>query len=194
VGRVSYPPGMAAVRAAQAERTRQAVLDTARALFLEHGFDATSLQLIADTMGVAKANVYYYFRTKIAILEALLEPTVTAIAARLDEAERITDRAARTEFLVSSWVEQVVTAYRTLAPMSRSDPIVRRHDGISRRLDDLSQRGLLLMFGPNPTPAEQAAYWLISDLGVVNRRLDRLPDDELRDVLTRLCLGVVRGA
>jgi hypothetical protein len=50
------------------------------------------------------------------------------------------------------------------------------------------------MFGPNPTPAEQAAYWLISDLGVVNRRLDRLPDDELRSVLTGLCLGVVRGA
>ena len=185
---------MAAVRAAQAERTRQAVLDTARTLFLERGFDATSLQLIADTMGVAKANVYYYFRTKIAILEALLEPTVTAIAARLDEAERITDGAARTEFLVTSWVDQVVTAYRTLAPMSRSDPIARRHEGISRRLDELAQRSLLLMFGPDPTPAERAAYWLISDLGVVNRRLDHLSDDDLRAVLTELCLRVVRGA
>jgi AcrR family transcriptional regulator len=185
---------MAAVRAAQAERTRQAVLDTARVLFLEHGFDATSLQLIADTMGVAKANVYYYFRTKIAILEALLEPTVTAIEAQLDQAERITGREARREFLVTGWVDQVVTAYRTLAPMSRADPIARRHEGIARRLDELAQRGLLLMFGPDPTPDERAAYWLISDLGVVNRQLDHLADDALRAVLNRLCLQVVRGA
>ncbi|MFG1643914.1 TetR family transcriptional regulator [Amycolatopsis sp. NPDC049252] len=37
----------------------------------------TSLQQIAEMMGVTKANVHYYFRTKIAILEAFLEPTVT---------------------------------------------------------------------------------------------------------------------
>jgi len=47
---------MSPTRAEQAEKTRQAVLDTARKLSLEH--DATSLQLIADTMGVTKANVY----------------------------------------------------------------------------------------------------------------------------------------
>jgi AcrR family transcriptional regulator len=48
---------MGSSRAEQAERTRAAVLDTARRLFAERGFDATSLQLIADTMGVQKANV-----------------------------------------------------------------------------------------------------------------------------------------
>ncbi|NLU73394.1 TetR/AcrR family transcriptional regulator [Streptomyces sp. HNM0575] len=182
---------MQTTRAAQAEKTRQAVLDTSRALFLEHGFDATSLQLIADTMGVAKANVYYYFRTKIAILEALIEPTVSALAANLDQAEHITDRAERIDHLITTWVDQVVTAYRTLAPMSRNDPIVRRHEKLSRELDALSQRGLHLMFGPHPTVDEQAAYWLISDLGVVNRRLDHLSDDDLRATLTRLCHRVV---
>jgi len=50
------------------------------------------------------------------------------------------------------------------------------------------------MFGPDPTPAERAAYWLISDLGVVNRRLDHLGDDDLRAVLTELCPRVIRGA
>ncbi|MCR6487859.1 TetR/AcrR family transcriptional regulator [Amycolatopsis sp. OK19-0408] len=182
---------MVSTRAAQAERTRQAVLDTARDLFLEHGFDATSLQHIADTMGVTKANVYYYFKTKIAILEALLAPTVDALTERLDAAERITDRAERIDHLITTWVEQVVTAYRTLAPMSRQDPIVRRHERISRDLDALSERALHLMFGPAPTVDEQAAYWLISDLGVVNRRLTHLSDDDLRATLTRLCRRVV---
>jgi AcrR family transcriptional regulator len=160
---------MAVTRAAQAERTRQSILDTSRRLFLEHGF-----------------------RTKIAILEALLEPTVTALTVRLDEAERITDRADRIDHLITTWVDQVVTAYRTLAPMSRHDPIVRRHEKLSGELDALSERGLHLMFGPHPTVDEQAAYWLISDLGVVNRRLDHLSDDDLRATLARLCRRVVQ--
>jgi len=181
-------------RTAQAEKTRQAVLDTARKLFVDHGFDATSLQQIADAMGVTKANVYYYFRTKIAILEALLAPTVAALTARLDDAERITGRDERVERLITTWVDQVVAAYRTIAPMSRHDPIVRRHEKIARELDALAERGLHLMFGPAPTVDQQAAYWLISDLGVVNRRLDHLGDDELRATLLRLCRGVVRDA
>jgi AcrR family transcriptional regulator len=182
---------VAVTRAVQAERTRRAVLDTARTLFLDHGFDATSLQNIADAMGVTKANVYYYFRTKIAILEALLAPTVAALTDRLDAAGRIADRADRADFLITSWVEQVVLAYRTLAPMSRQDPIMRRHERIGRELEALHHRALELMFGPDPTVDEQAAYWLISDLGVVNRRLDHLSDDELRATLTRLCRGVL---
>ena len=58
-----------------------------RAGFDDHGYDATSLQQIADAMGVTKANVYYYFRTKAAILEALLEPMAGAIGALLDAAD-----------------------------------------------------------------------------------------------------------
>ena len=55
--------GMSA-RAAQAERTRQQILETAQRLFTELGYDATSLQMIADEMGLTKAAVYYHFRAK----------------------------------------------------------------------------------------------------------------------------------
>lgn len=182
---------MATKRAAQAEKTRQAVLDTARRLFLEHGYDATSLQLIADTMGVTKANVYYYFRTKVAILEALLDANVTALAALLDGAEAMSGKRARTEFLVDGFVSEVVAATRTVAPMSRTDPIVRRHEGIARRLDELAERGLYLLFGDEPTPDEQAAYWILNDLSPVTHRLAHLPDDELRATLRRLCLRML---
>lgn len=184
---------MTTTRAAQAERTRQAVLDTARRLFLEHGYDATSLQLIADTMGVTKANVYYYFRTKLTILEALLDDNVKALTALLDQAEQITGRHACLEYLVDGFVDQVVTAHRTVAPMSRTDPIVRRHETISRRLDELATRGLRLLFGDHPTPDEQAAYWMLNDLGPVTRHLTDLPDDELRATLRRLCLRMLRA-
>jgi AcrR family transcriptional regulator len=183
---------MSPTRAEQAEKTRKTVLETARRLFTEHGFDATSLQLIADTMGVTKANVYYYFRTKIEILEALLEGTVAALTAMLDQAEHINGKQARLEFLVDGFVNQVVHAHRDIAPMNRADPIIRRHEGISRQLDELSERGLRLLFGDTPTPDQQAAYAMLTDLGPATRSLTHLPDDEMRAILRRLCLRVVR--
>src|SRR6266487_4798673 len=115
---------MSPTRAEQAEKTRQAALATARRLFAEHGFDATSLQMIADAMGVTKANVYYYFRTKLEILEALLDVSITAFDTLLDQAEAITDRQARLEFLVDGFVDQVV-ANRSIAPLSQTDPGMR---------------------------------------------------------------------
>jgi AcrR family transcriptional regulator len=183
---------MSPTRAEQAQKTRRTVLETARRLFTEQGFDATSLQLIADSMGVTKANVYYYFRTKIEILEALLEGTVNALTAMLDEAEKIKGKQARLEFVVDGFVNQVVAAHRTIAPMNRADPIIRRHEGISDHLDKLSERGLHLLFGEDPTLDQQAAYAMLSDLGPVTRRLTALPDDQLRTVLRRLCLRVAR--
>ncbi len=183
---------MSPTRAEQASRTRTAVLETARRLFHEHGYDATSLQQIADAMGVTKANVYYYFRTKAAILEALLEPMAGALRGLLDAAEAIDDHATRLEFLVEGFVAQVVTAYRTVGPLNLGDPAMRRELAITRTLDDLALRGLHLLFGDDPAPDQVAAYWIVNDLAPVLRRLSHLPDDELRATLTRLCLRVLR--
>ena len=44
-------------RAAQAERTRQQILQTARRLFAERGYDATSLQMIADSEHLETAAI-----------------------------------------------------------------------------------------------------------------------------------------
>jgi AcrR family transcriptional regulator len=174
-------------RADQAEATRRAALAAARTLFLKQGYDATSLQAIADEMGVTKANVYYYFRTKAEILETLLRPMADALEALLDEAERIPERSARIDLLTAGFVDQVVAARRSLGPLNLGDPALRRDLAITRRLDALSQRGLRLVHGEHPTSDQAAGYWLAQDLGPVLRRLDGLGDDELRATLTRLC-------
>lgn len=51
--------------------TRDRILDTALQLFTEKGFDATTLQEIADRLGFTKAAIYYHFRSKEDILMAL---------------------------------------------------------------------------------------------------------------------------
>ncbi|QUQ67236.1 TetR/AcrR family transcriptional regulator [Kutzneria sp. CA-103260] len=180
---------MASSRAEQAERTRKTVLDTARRLFAERGFDGTSLQLIADTMGVQKANVYYYFRTKMAILEALLEGSIAAFEQTLAAAERL-DGLARKEFLVDGFVDQVV-ASRSMSPLSRIAPTVRREGRIGEALRAQTARGLRLMFGDEPTVEQQAAYYMATDVGPVVPRMKHLSDAELRDLLRRLCLRIL---
>lgn len=54
------------------------ILDAAAELFIARGFAATSTRLIADAVGVRQASLYHHFRTKDAILTALLDSTVRA--------------------------------------------------------------------------------------------------------------------
>lgn len=75
--------------------------------------------------------------------------------------------------------------------MNRADPIIRRHEGISRQLDELSERGLHLLFGDTPTLDQQPAYAMVGDLGPATRSLTHLPDGEMRAILRRLCLRVI---
>lgn len=52
------------------------ILQAAERVFVQNGFKGTSIQTIADTAGIPKANVHYYFKSKtnlyIAVLDNLL--------------------------------------------------------------------------------------------------------------------------
>jgi AcrR family transcriptional regulator len=68
---VSGPgPGVGAT-AEPTPDTRQRILDVALDLFIEQGFDGTSLRQIAEQLGVTKAALYYHFESKDDILMAL---------------------------------------------------------------------------------------------------------------------------
>ena len=51
--------------------TRERILDVALDLFVEQGYDKTSLREIAEKMGFSKAALYYHFASKADILMAL---------------------------------------------------------------------------------------------------------------------------
>jgi len=51
--------------------TKQRILDIALQLFIEKGYDKTSLREIAERLGYSKAAVYYHFASKDDILGAL---------------------------------------------------------------------------------------------------------------------------
>src|SRR5216684_632287 len=61
------------LRQRQALETRRAIAHAARSLFAEHGYAATSIEVVAAQAGVAERTVYAIFGTKKAILGAICE-------------------------------------------------------------------------------------------------------------------------
>src|SRR6058998_1049074 len=52
--------------------TKQRILDTAESLFMEHGFEATSLRSITAAAGVNLAAVNYHFGSKDELFQSVL--------------------------------------------------------------------------------------------------------------------------
>ena len=62
----------------------ETILQAATRLFIERGFDGTSMNEIAEALGVTRTAVYYYYKNKEAILVALTD-NITRVAAQLAE-------------------------------------------------------------------------------------------------------------
>jgi AcrR family transcriptional regulator len=68
------------------ERRRPQVLDAALELFLERGYDATSMQAVADKAGVTKPVVYTCFAGKDELFRALLAREEARILGEIESA------------------------------------------------------------------------------------------------------------
>jgi len=104
--------------------TRRRVLDTAVRLFSRYSFAGTSLQTIADELGLTKAAIYYHFRTREHLLLALMAPILTEIAKVVEAAEAERDAGARADVMLTGYAD-IVAANRALAAITTFDPSVR---------------------------------------------------------------------
>ena len=72
--------------------TRTRILDVAEELFMQHGFEGTSMRLLTAKAGANLAAVNYHFGSKDALIEAVfrrrLDPMNTARIAELDRLEK----------------------------------------------------------------------------------------------------------
>jgi AcrR family transcriptional regulator len=183
------PARRMSTRAAQAERTRQQILEAAQRLFAEIGYDATSLQMIADELGLTKAAVYYYFPAKSDMLDEALRPGVQRLKVLLDEAAAMRGRRARIEHLVSGFADFLV--HNRYVVTASTEPAVTRHDPDDTALE-MRQRILTLMFGDRPTPAERFSLDVAFLLPKALPSLADLTDEEMRKVLKTTMLRILR--
>jgi AcrR family transcriptional regulator len=118
---------------ARTRLARRAVVDAARSLFLERGYQATTVDAISVRSDVPPATVYRLFSSKLGILEALLDVSIAGddqslslqqrpeVAALLDEQEPEKLLAGFTSITVAINTRSS-DAYRILSSASGSDP------------------------------------------------------------------------
>ena len=77
------------------EYKRSRIIEEASKLFFERGYDGTSLDLLAQELGVTKPFIYSYFDNKNSILEAVHEHAAEQVLADIEEASLIEGGAER---------------------------------------------------------------------------------------------------
>lgn len=86
----------AGLRAAGVLANEERILRAAHALFVQHGYQATTLTAVADAAGVAHRTVYVRFGTKAALLKRVIDIAVAGDLAPVDVVGREWFRSATT--------------------------------------------------------------------------------------------------
>jgi len=71
--------------AGRGERTRAAILDASRTLFLERGYVGTPINAITEACGISRAGFYTYFKDKRAVFNVLGETAYHDVLTVIDE-------------------------------------------------------------------------------------------------------------
>lgn len=160
---------------------RERLLDAARELFVEHGVSGTSLQMIADRLGVTKAAVYYHFRAKRDIELALLQPVMTYLEGLAERGEAATPDE-RCGLLVAGIVDLFIAERQTFGGLQR-DPELSQVVAEDEAWAALIARVGELLLGPEPDlEARTASTMLGAGLAavVLEPTLADRPEAELR--------------
>lgn len=133
------------------EALRSAILDVAAKLFIDRGTAGTSMQDIAEALGLSRTAVYYYFKSKEAIQRSLTEELlstarrlagetvarddidpVTALRALVSQhAELILSRPA--EFRVADRTEADMTPKQRASVQSARRNVLENFSGVIER-------------------------------------------------------------
>ncbi|HQE28756.1 MAG TPA: TetR/AcrR family transcriptional regulator [Phycisphaerae bacterium] len=82
-------------REREKDLTRQKILDAARDLFVEQGYDAVTLRRIAQAIEYSPTAIYGYFKTKAELMKALCARDFEAFAANLSRFADVPDPVER---------------------------------------------------------------------------------------------------
>ena len=162
-----------------AAKTR--IINAALELFARHGVGGTSLQMIADTIGVTKAAVYHQFKTKDEIILAAAEVDMAKLTEVLDVAEATVGRPQALDVLLTQLVDLAVEN-RRMVSILQSDPVMVRlleeHPPFRQQMARL----YVLLVGNDPSADErvQAAMLAAAIGGAASPLVVDLDDDTLR--------------
>ncbi len=164
------------------------IIDAAVDLFAEHGVGGTSLQMIADTIGVTKAAVYHQYNTKEAIVLAVAEAELAKLEALIERAEAEPSRTRAREVLIDGMVELAVVSGRKTSVVQR-DPVIVRFFAQHRPYREVMNRLYRVLMGNDTRPGARASAAMLTAAiaGAISHPIvAELDDATLRRQLRRL--------
>jgi AcrR family transcriptional regulator len=171
------------------------IIDAAFDLFAEHGVNGTSLQMIADAIGVTKAAIYHQFKTKDEIVFAAVEVELVKVEVALDAADAEEDPARGRELVLAQVIDLAVQR-RTMVSAVQHDPVVVRFLAKHEPFRALMDRLTTVMTGGD-TSADARVRTAMASAAIGGAVLDPLvadlDDATLRSLLLHLACGLLDG-
>jgi len=128
---------------------RRQILDGAARVFLDKGFDATSMGEIARAAGVSKGTLYVYFEDKQALFDAIVDETCQVHAERVFVFDN-------SDHAVEAVLTRLGIAFATVMCRAESMSAIRTVIAIADRMPDMGRR--FYETGPARAIAMLAAY------------------------------------
>lgn len=134
------------------DRTRQAILDSALALFESQGFHATSVQAVADHAGVTKGAFYHHFESKEELVQIIHDEFVDYQLEKIHEIlATVEGPEAQLRALIKMSVKSVVEYREHVAVYfqerrylvgERFEAVKRKREEVSKASEGIVQRGI----------------------------------------------------
>jgi AcrR family transcriptional regulator len=111
-------PYQSTVRAERAQQTRDRIISAGHRLFLEQGWTLTTMTQVAASAGVGRPTLYLHFDTKLDLLTACIDSSLSAVPVR--------DRADYQAMSAGTLTERAATAGRWLREANQRSADIQR--------------------------------------------------------------------
>jgi AcrR family transcriptional regulator len=170
------------------------IVEAALGLFAEHGISGTSLQMIADALGVTKAAVYHQYNTKDEIVLAVAQVVLARLEAAVTAAEAERSRSRARELLIAEMIDLAVERRRVASVLQRDPVMLRFLEDHAPFRHVMARVNRLLMGGAShPRTRVQAATLAAAIAGaVIHPLVLDLDDASLRSELLKQARKLLR--
>lgn len=170
--------------------TRERIRDVALELFIAQGFTHTTLQNIADRLGITRAALYYHHPSKDHLIASLIQPAKDEIDTFLASAERTQPpRQILEQFF------DVNYRHRRIILALVRDPTGLGTVEAEGWVTQLASEAQRLLAGEDPTPEQRIrAVVAINGLSRCATVLEDIPYEELRQRSIDLALEITRDS
>jgi AcrR family transcriptional regulator len=189
------PPQVSSLQPVPFTPAQQRIVTTAHGLFAEHGIRDTTLQMIADTIGVTKAAVYHQFKAKEDIVLAVAASELAVLELAVSEAEAEPDLDRARELLLNQVIDLSVSRRRRAA-LLQHDPVMVRVLAEHEPFRALTSRLYSVLTGEDDVHTRVQAAIFTSAMGaaVVHPLVAQLDDDQLREELLHFARRLLAGS